>query len=83
MNRNSKFQKIIPKENINTAIPLTLLRSLGKWVQRQLITGIAPKQKQDSGIISQNMAKAHLLNQKLMQNGEIVKTTALILTAVL
>jgi hypothetical protein len=29
------------------------------------------------------MAKAHLLNQKLMQNGEIVKTTALILTAVL
>ena len=57
-----RFHDINPKLKIRIANPLILLRSLGNWVQRQLMRGMLAIQKQRIGIIIQHTAKVTKLN---------------------
>lgn len=83
MKRKTRFQKIMPIENAITATPLILLRSFLKWVQMQLRTGMAPRQKQVKGMTNQKTAKISRLKLILITKGENIKTNAQILTAAL
>jgi len=77
------FQKIIPTEMATTATPLILLRSFLKWVQMQLRTGMAPRQKHESGTTSQKIANVTMLKWILIIIGESKNTKAHMRIAVL